>query len=82
MRYKFNLEALKNIPILEVLSSFGINQIKGKFTTCLNYKSHNNNDHKPSMYVNMKQNTERHGDEPTFYMWKYKTHRSKKRFAS
>ncbi|KPH51488.1 hypothetical protein HPU229336_06310 [Helicobacter pullorum] len=57
MQYKFNLEALKNIPILEVLSSFGINQIKGKFVTCLNYKSHNNNDHKPSMYVNMKQNT-------------------------
>ncbi|EAI5592884.1 hypothetical protein B6463_03690 [Campylobacter jejuni] len=53
---KFNLEALKNIPILEVLSALGSKELKGKFTTCLNYAAHNNNDGKPSMYIYEKSN--------------------------
>ena len=53
---KFNLEALNNIPILEVLSALGSKELKGKFTTCLNYAAHNNNDGKPSMYIYEKSN--------------------------
>jgi len=54
---KFDLVAIKAIPIQEVILFLGGEVIKKRFCRCFNSELHNNNDKKPSLVINFKNNT-------------------------